>query len=388
MRIKYVFCINPGRAGSNYLTALLKHSMNAVSEHEAMPIMNGRPMWAFNQGDERPLRALMPRKLAQIQQARGRKRHIYCETNHQFINGFGYLLPEFLAQEEIGVVVLRRDVTAAAYSRLRIHDVPGRTTWTRDWLLDPAGTRHQTSVAAAASPYTLCEWHVREVYARAEAYRAQFPHITYFDVDLDRLNDRETVLRLFETFGIRPKPSLFAAIGQRVNERNEWPKISVAALEQVAVYPSIDALAPADKANMINAIVAWLLEHRAAELAAWTPNWAYMGSCIDQVTQVFAEAERELERVFQIGLFYSEAEFQIMMKVVGQIRPHDAMLALVPENTDYAFEPFVLDLNQEIDGEVYRRIGISFLTLLLDRARMRIGKKIASRDTINRVPTG
>jgi hypothetical protein len=91
LTIRYLFYINPGRSGSDYLAGLLARARNAVGVHEGVPVMSGRPMRRFNDGDDRELLALMPAKLRAIHR-RARPGQVYCETNHSFIKGWGYLL--------------------------------------------------------------------------------------------------------------------------------------------------------------------------------------------------------------------------------------------------------------------------------------------------------
>ncbi|MCP4402533.1 MAG: hypothetical protein GY801_35160 [bacterium] len=85
--IKYLFSINPGKCGSDYLSGLLSGAENTVSFHEAFPFMNGYPMQAFNHGDERALRQLMPVKMKEIRKQSKNGRKIYCETNHASSEG-------------------------------------------------------------------------------------------------------------------------------------------------------------------------------------------------------------------------------------------------------------------------------------------------------------
>ena len=66
MSINYIFSINSGRSGSDYLTEIFSKTTNAFSMHEGFPIMNGKPMQAFNQGEDTALHQLMPVKLQQI----------------------------------------------------------------------------------------------------------------------------------------------------------------------------------------------------------------------------------------------------------------------------------------------------------------------------------
>ena len=131
--------------------------------------MNGEPMQRFNQGDEAPLRDLMPAKWNAIRRARGRRR-TYCETNHSFVKGWGWLVPdEWAPQEQIGVIILRRDPEKVATSLLRLHDVPGASSFSRTWYLAPGSKRNRSEPPAGGDPYDLCAWYVRETYLRAEA---------------------------------------------------------------------------------------------------------------------------------------------------------------------------------------------------------------------------
>ena len=61
MTIRYLFRITTGRSGSDSLAGLPAHARNAVGVLEGVPVMNGRPMRRFNDGDDRGLRALSSR---------------------------------------------------------------------------------------------------------------------------------------------------------------------------------------------------------------------------------------------------------------------------------------------------------------------------------------
>jgi len=208
MAVRYIFCINTGRSGSDYLAELLSKAENTISLHEPLPVMNGLPMRQFNNGNEIPMRALMPCKLKNIKKAAEHKRKIYCETNHIFIKGWGYLIPEFIPQDEIGIIVLRRDIEKTIHSLLRVRDVPGLTEYSNAWYLDPEAARNLSTLDPAATPYDRCNWYIKETFLRAEEYRNRFPKITYWDCDLEQLNNYEFVIRMFDHFALIPSPDL------------------------------------------------------------------------------------------------------------------------------------------------------------------------------------
>jgi hypothetical protein len=138
MALKYIFSINSGRSGSDYLTELLSKASNTTSVHEGFPIMNGMPMQKFNEGDASELHKLMPLKMKQIRRQIKNGAKIYCETNHSYIKGWGYIIPDqYIPQEEIAVVILRRDIDQVTYSLLRAHDIPGMSESSRTWYLTP-----------------------------------------------------------------------------------------------------------------------------------------------------------------------------------------------------------------------------------------------------------
>ena len=184
--------------------------------------MNGSPMQKYNIGDDRELQQLMPLKMREINKKSKNGSKIYCETNHSFIKGWGYLLPDaYIPQEEIGVIILKRDIDKTAYSLIRVRDVPGISEWTRTWLLSPNFQRNLSQPKQNASPWDLCQWYVKETYLRGEEYKKMFPRIRYLECNLEQLNNYEFVQEMFATFGLIPTSLLQNAIGKVVNIRND-----------------------------------------------------------------------------------------------------------------------------------------------------------------------
>lgn len=225
--------------------------------------MNRRPMIEFLNGKPGLMEALMPEKLAAIQRALTAPNRVYAETNHAFIRGFGWLLPNFVPQDEIGVIILRRNRDQVAKSLYRI-EVNAFNNGGRGWLIH-ANVKHKhvplpddipfllpryyyyrllhrlyyfakarprltlgiaEKRAEPRTPYEmnikLLRWYVDEVYALAEKHRKSFPGIRYYEVETDDLNDQAKVLDMFRYFGLEPKASLGSVIGTPVNTKPEY----------------------------------------------------------------------------------------------------------------------------------------------------------------------
>jgi hypothetical protein len=324
MSIKYIFSINPGRSGSDYLTELLSKTVNAVSMHEGFPIMNGTAMQKFNEGDDSELRKLMPKKLEQIQRKSKNGRKIYCETNHSYIKGWGYLIPdEYIPQEEIGVIILQRNIDRTAYSLLRIHDVPCASEFSRTWYLMPGGCRNLSAPSENANPYELCKWYVEEIGLRAQEYKAQFPRITYVECDLEQLNNYDYVIQMFDIFGLKPLPQLKNVVGQPLNTRDKWPKLPLEEMLSLPKYPSADNLSPEKRDALVANMVTYLHEYKKEKMVSLVPDYAMGGTLAPAAGSIIACAERELEEAFKCSLMFGETEYILINEFIRSINPND-----------------------------------------------------------------
>ncbi len=259
MTVRYIFSVSTGRAGSNYLAELFRHVDGCVAEHEPRPVLNDRPMRAFLAGDPGPLEALMPHKVAAIERALAAARaRIYVETNHCFIKGFGWLLPRYLPEAELGVIRLRRDPEKIKASLSRVLCTPFLPPGDQ-WMITPAARPHYTPLPAEfAFPMArfhayriasrtvlrpgivrrvtrgamqvippirryeqaLIDWYIAEVEARWQAFRQQFPRITTVEVDVDDLNTRAGVAAMMAPFGLAPAASIAGVLGQATNTKS------------------------------------------------------------------------------------------------------------------------------------------------------------------------
>jgi hypothetical protein len=327
MSIKYIFCINSGRCGSDYLTELLSQARNTVSIHEGTPIMNGEPMQKFNDGDDSELCELLPLKIREIKKKSKNGHKIYCETNHSFIKGWGYLIPDlYIPQEEIGVIILRRDIDKTAYSLLRVHEVPGVSEWSRTWYLTPNIQRNLSKPAKNANLYELCKWYIEETYLRAQEYKQIFPKIRYLECDLEQLNEYDFVVQMFEYFGLVATPELTNAVGNVINKRNEWPRLSLEELMQTPKYPCVDNLTSQERDELVTKIINYLQEHKFDEISQAQPDYAMGGTLIGDLTKIVTYNERELEEVFKYSLMFTETESILIWEFLRTINPNDLLL--------------------------------------------------------------
>ena len=356
--VRYLFCINPGRSGSDYLTGLLRHAHDCVSVHEGLPIMNGLPMQRFNEGDERALGDLMPLKWKAIERQRGRRHRVYSETNHSFIKGWGWLVPDAYAdQQEIGVVVLRRDPSKVALSLLRLHDVPGTSTFSRTWYLSPTASRNVTKAPESDDPYELCRWYAEEIYRRADDYRRRFPKVRYYDCEVEQLNDLPGVQGLFKTFGLKPKPTLSGVVGQRFNTREVFPRWSKAQLLDLVPYVSPDAWPAKEKDQLIADMLDWIGRERADQWRGMRRNRQYLGTWVTAATELVVQSQRDLEEAFKVRLRYTETERCLIQEMVYRLDRRDFAFLFVDRNPPPGLS-FTYDFNRTLDlATIYRHLG-------------------------------
>jgi hypothetical protein len=322
---KYIFSINTGRSGSYYLSMLLAKASNTVSFHEGPPMMIGSPMRRFNNGDEQELRALMPWKMREIQKKSSNGKKTYCEMNNSYIKGWGYLVPdEHIPQEEIGVIILRRDVEKIIHSLLRTRILPGASAWSRAWLLCPGEQRNFSQPPENAGRYELCQWYIEETNLRAQAYRKQFPRIKYVECDLEQLNDYDFVVEMFEQFDLTPTVALKDAVGETTNQMSWWPRLSLEELLAPPRYPSADDLPPEERDTLIADMIAYLHEHKAQEIAH-----AQGLSLFPAAAHIVTAAETELEDTFRYSLMLTEMEWILIFEFLHAIAPQDPMFVLV-----------------------------------------------------------
>jgi hypothetical protein len=251
--VKYIFSINTGRSGSHYLSKVLKEFKNINSFHEPFPIMNGKPMAEFLQGNPLKMREKMEEKINTINSSFDKK--YYIETNHTFIKGFGWLIPSYIAHENIGVILLKRNSEEIIKSLYRINCSP-LTYKGFNWIMNPVMKNPINKVSnydklkyrilffisglskskkksfskrlKVVKKFELkfLEWYVKETYAQANKFKNEFPKIKIYETTVEKLNDVQEFQKMFDFFGLDflPKESFYEKVNEKTNLKKYYNK--------------------------------------------------------------------------------------------------------------------------------------------------------------------
>jgi hypothetical protein len=246
--IKYIFSINPGRSGSQYLSKLLSCFDYISSHHEPNPVGNGKPMLDFNNGDESKMKNLVQEKREWIELNLKNEKYIYAETNHTFIKGFGWLLVNEIPLHEIGIIILNRDENQIIKSLMRIDTTPLNESG-RVWLLSPNAKKNEIvysklglywfkllfringkwpnnlffKVIIKRMEIYYLKWYLDEQKAREKVFKETFPSIRFFETDIEKLNSQDELKKMFKVFEIpySPSPRLYELLGKPANLKIE-----------------------------------------------------------------------------------------------------------------------------------------------------------------------
>lgn len=228
MSVKYIFCVSTGRCGTDYLAGLFKSVENCDVYHEQQPLLHNEDMRQYLKGNKTPLKEKFKEKLKHIMSDKG---EIYVDTSHLFIKGFGWEIPEHIPQEQLGVIILKRDKEQTVQSTYRVQSGPF-TYYGRKWIIVPNGHNttkppishfRYTAYRAILKLYwvvkgqnkqiektypkffkrkalALIRWYYDETYALADVYRKRFPNVTYVSTTLDDLNSTVGFMKLIKAF--------------------------------------------------------------------------------------------------------------------------------------------------------------------------------------------
>ncbi len=228
--IKYLFCISTGRCGTDYLSKLLATLKGSSSFHEQKPRMHRGEMRDYLKGNKAPIQELMSRKMAKIYSHTG---VLYSDTTHVFIKSFGWEIPKYIPQEEIGIIILKRDIDKVAESTHRTQSGPFNDLG-RDWIIYPNG-KNIIHPPLSESMYRLLrfslkiywklkgntgykkyplffkkqsikliKWYYHETYALAEKYKSTFPNIHFIEIQLEEINSLEGFEKIISAFELYP----------------------------------------------------------------------------------------------------------------------------------------------------------------------------------------
>jgi len=249
--IDYIFAINTGRSGSDYLNKIFEHVSGCRSFHEPDPVGNGKVMRRYSRGKTNPMKRLAEQK-AGIAKKLKLDCQIYFESNHCFIKGFGWFIPQYLPEDRIGVIILKRDKSKIVESYRRVRTSPlsrkGRRWISTPDMINPLVTPPRILITYQGARFiknvlrlpeylikkvfkkkfqspqwlvnyeTEClKWYVDETYAKAEVFKQQYPAIKYYEVNIEDLNTLESVQQLLTHFGCKGGGTLKEVVGRPTN---------------------------------------------------------------------------------------------------------------------------------------------------------------------------
>lgn len=250
-KIKYIFCISTGRCGTDYLSKLLATLNGCSAYHEHKPRLHKKEMREYLKGNKKPIQGLMPGKLEKILSIDSA---LYADTSHIFIKSFGWEIPKHIPQDQIGVIILKREIDKVAESTHRVQSGPFNDLG-RDWIIYPNGNnllvppisagryelyrkmlkvlwKMNTNAEYKKYPtffkkqsLKLIKWYYKETYALGEKFQEEFPDISCVEVQLNELNTLEGFQKIVEAFQLQDKynkEKIEHLIGKPLNLKKEF----------------------------------------------------------------------------------------------------------------------------------------------------------------------
>jgi hypothetical protein len=238
----HVFCINTGRAGSEYLSRLLAGPMPVQSFHEPEPTMSG-PF--LRMVESQPLTDTFTARLVKVEAIDSfcatTGCRLYCESNHMFIKTFFDVVCARL--RDVRVVHLRRPLSQTLRSFVELAYFTSRNPAWPHWMACPFA-----KTAAMGYPHwdldsiDMAIAYLIDIEARADRFKAAYPQVPVFETTLALLNLPPVVEDLLD-FIDYPLPAAdnLARVGLRVNDRLARKRQFGVSADSVMLGKRIDA---------------------------------------------------------------------------------------------------------------------------------------------------
>jgi len=257
-KIKYIFSINTGRCGSDYLSKIFSKVEGCNSNHEADPIGNGKFMFEYNLGKRKNMELLAKSKFNDI--INETSSGIYADTSHLFIKGFGNYVKNYIDEKEVGIIILKRDKKSVVNSFYRIHSslllhngkkwllspnkhnpliqppsflfLSSQHSYLIAWYLKRLFSRINKFLFATFSTkvkefsfikkyeFQCLEWYYDETYALADDFKRKHSNIKFYEVQLEQLNNQYEVERLLQFFDLKYNSNIDAILGKASNNKS------------------------------------------------------------------------------------------------------------------------------------------------------------------------
>jgi hypothetical protein len=224
----FVFVASTGRSGTATLAEILSMLPESYVEHEGYPDMGGAVNLAYNRGDDRLMRqCLLQRKLPRIHW-RARHARLFAETNHMFLQSYGFELAKYLS-DRMHLIHLVRDPHAVVCSMLGRRDIPGTPRGDK-WTLvlnsprNVLAMEHLFTQPPFDHDYYKVRWFTWEIQARLALFRQQYACVPVVNILTEDMNDKVTMVRKLGELGVSVDESAVAEkIGERANSSPRTP---------------------------------------------------------------------------------------------------------------------------------------------------------------------
>lgn len=210
----YIFCINSGRSGSNYLSYLLDSTAECRCYHERYPNFAGYAIQKMNsEGFENTIEFQRIKIKAILQEEIDKP--IYGDTSHLFIKSWFVAAVNELSN--IKVIWLKRNLDDIVKSMLRLNAIPDKTFKGQNWYLKSSYKYNLLKAQKSMTDKENCEWYAKEIEKRAEFFQEKYPHIPFYEIDLEDLNDKDKVFGFLKLLNLTPTAATEKLIGVKRN---------------------------------------------------------------------------------------------------------------------------------------------------------------------------
>jgi hypothetical protein len=231
-----IFTSTTGRSGTRYLANLINtNALNATAEHDPYPRGYGKPIYWYENGETDRLRRLVIHKLKRLERGKnrniynkpilrgffGRKnsqtrlnlpfnkifrgfvptvdiKDIYLESTHAFLKSYAEMMISI--KPDISLIHLTRDPLEVAKSFFNRSSIPGPNN---PYLLDPDFKNNKIKISKDLTDFQKCLWYWFESEIRHSIFLEKYDIKHVYDIDLNELNKKESVKKLFNEFGIK-----------------------------------------------------------------------------------------------------------------------------------------------------------------------------------------
>jgi hypothetical protein len=214
---QYVFCINTGRAGSEYLSNVLATAKSVWADHEPEPQMIGKYLDMITENDYQSSYKNRSFKVDEVKKIiRKSFKTNYIETNHMFIKTFFDIVVNEL--DNVKVVFLKRNIVDTLYSFYQLGYFSDRNEAWKDWMVSPYAKTAAIPCfleGEEKDDIGLSLAYLIDIYERGHRFMEQYPQIPVFQIELQDLNNVEKVKELFVNLNLTPTQATFSVVGQR-----------------------------------------------------------------------------------------------------------------------------------------------------------------------------